>query len=135
MRPNKKVRSFVVISNNQNQGENNMETRTNSQGEEIMESGVTLTLNGEYYATNGVTELKEKKAKGWVEVKKNKPKKSNKTPSVDAGKYTDKDGIVRWATDRPYTKEERRKQRADFVKDAEDGKQICLTDLMINHGM
>ncbi len=61
--------------------------------------------------------------------------KKTKNTSVDAGKYIDKDGVVRWLTDRKYTKEEQKKQRTDFVNEAEAGKQICLSDLMINHGM
>ena len=60
---------------------------------------------------------------------------STKGPTVNAGKYTDKDGVVRWLTDRKYTKEEQKEQRAAFMKDADEGKVICLTDLMINHGM
>jgi hypothetical protein len=50
---------------------------------------------------------------------------------------TDKNGnkVIRWDTKKKYTKEELKKQREQFVKQAKNGKVICLTDLMINHGM
>lgn len=43
--------------------------------------------------------------------------------------------VVRWRTDRNYTKEELKAQREEFSREAESGKMICLTDLMINHGL
>lgn len=43
--------------------------------------------------------------------------------------------VVRFNTNKKYTKDELKKQREDFSKLANSGKQICLTDLMINHGM
>lgn len=55
------------------------------------------------------------------------------------GKYseTGRDGreVVRYATKGRYTKEEQAAMRDDFVKEAKAGRQICLSDLMINHGM
>lgn len=54
---------------------------------------------------------------------------------MNTGKYVDAEGITRWSTDKKYTKEEQKQQRDEFLKEANSGKQICLTDLMINHGM
>ena len=55
------------------------------------------------------------------------------------GKYTETmpDGreLVRYATNGRYTNEQLEAQRQDFEKEARAGKLICLSDLMINHGM
>ena len=42
---------------------------------------------------------------------------------------------VRFDTTKKYTQRELKTQREQFSKDAQAGKIICLTDLMINHGM
>ena len=53
--------------------------------------------------------------------------------------YTEKqkDGsdLVRWKTDKKYTKSELEQQRNEFESAAKSGKVICLSDLMINHSM
>ena len=54
---------------------------------------------------------------------------------MNTGKYIDKDGGVRWKTDKQYTKEEKAQQREEFAKEAKCGTRLCLTDLMINHGI
>lgn len=43
--------------------------------------------------------------------------------------------IVRWDTKKKYSKKELEQQRKEFTEKAKEGKVICLTDLMINHGM
>ncbi len=43
--------------------------------------------------------------------------------------------VVRWDTKKKYTKEELKKQRKEFEQEAKKVSLICLTDLMINHGM
>lgn len=50
---------------------------------------------------------------------------------------TDKQGdkIIRWDTNKKYTKEELKQQREEFEEQAQKGKKICLTDLFINHGL
>ncbi len=50
---------------------------------------------------------------------------------------TDKNGqsVIRFKTDRKYTQAELAQQREEFDKEAKAGKVICLSDLMINHGM
>lgn len=63
-----------------------------------------------------------------------------KQESLVAGKYfeTDKsDGqkVVRYDTKAKYTKKELEAQRADFEREAKAGNRICISDLMINHGM
>jgi len=54
-------------------------------------------------------------------------------------KYTEREQngqeVVRWKTDKKYSKEELKQQRKEFTKAAEAGKMLCLSDLMINHGM
>ena len=42
---------------------------------------------------------------------------------------------VHFDTTKKYTKEELKAQRNQFSEDAKAGKVICLSDLMINHGM
>lgn len=57
------------------------------------------------------------------------------TKKEETGKYTDKDGVIRWNTNKKYNKKEQAQQRDEFQNEADSGKVICLTDLMINHGM
>jgi len=49
----------------------------------------------------------------------------------------EKDGseTVRWDTNKKYTKAELGQQRQEFEDAAKSGEVLCLTDLMINHGM
>lgn len=54
---------------------------------------------------------------------------------METGKYLDEDGSVRWKTDRQYSEEERKKMRDEFQEEAKKGKLICISDLMINHGL
>ena len=50
---------------------------------------------------------------------------------------TDKNGdeVVRWDTKKKYTKQELEKQREEFSNLAKQGKKLCISDLMINHGL
>lgn len=43
--------------------------------------------------------------------------------------------VMRWKTDRKYSKEERKAQWDEAEKHVKEGKPICLSDLMINGGM
>jgi len=43
--------------------------------------------------------------------------------------------IISWDTKRKYTSEQKAKQREEFTKAAQDGQLICLSSLMITHGM
>jgi len=49
--------------------------------------------------------------------------------------YIDKDGVTRWDTNKKYTKKELKQQREEFEKVTDSGAQLCLSDLMITHGM
>jgi len=53
----------------------------------------------------------------------------------NTGKFTDKDGVVRWDTSRKYTKAELKKQREEMSAEADKGTVLCLTDMFINHGL
>lgn len=60
---------------------------------------------------------------------------------MDTGEYIQKDKnatggeVVRFDTKKKYTKEELAAQREEFSKAAKEGKVICISDLMCNHGM
>ena len=43
--------------------------------------------------------------------------------------------VIRYNTNKKYSKQELEVQREQFEKDAKAGKVLCLSDLMINHGM
>jgi len=43
--------------------------------------------------------------------------------------------VMRWKTDKKFTKEERETQWREAESHVKKGKPICLSDLMINGGM
>ena len=63
------------------------------------------------------------------------PKASEPISEGDKHTYQDKDGHVRFRRLESNDRQGQAEQRAEFVKFAKKGKVVCISDLMINHGM